>query len=146
MEIIISAFVSWFLAQAVKVVTTAFKYKKLTPYTFVASGGMPSSHTALVVSTAAAILLKEGINSPIAALSLVLGFIVIYDAMGVRRSVGEQAKQLSKLVEDFYHSDSMDNKQLFEKIGRILGHTPLEVAAGAILGILVAIAVSNMGC
>lgn len=142
MQVLLSAILAWFLAQLIKVLITAIKYRKMTLYTLVSSGGMPSSHTALVVSLTTSVAMVEGMDSILFAVCLAFSLVVMYDAAGVRRVVGEQGKKLSKLLDDFYEKDSIDNRQFSQRIGKILGHTPLEVLAGLVLGIATAFAVA----
>jgi hypothetical protein len=98
------------------------------------SGGMPSAHTATIVSASTAIGLQEGWGSAIYALSLIMAFIVMYDASGVRRSVGKQAKLLNNIIVDIYKNKHFEE----EKLKELIGHKPTEVVVGAILGILIA--------
>lgn len=141
------AICAWFMAQLCKVLFTYLLSKKIVLERFVGAGGMPSSHTALVCSLAIAIARKTGISSPEFAISVVLACIVMYDAMGVRRAAGEHAKVLNKLVFGFQiHAEETENKQddaISDELGEktlkeFLGHTPLEVLGGMLLGILVA--------
>lgn len=139
MEILTAAISAWILAQIIKVLITAIKYKKLTFYTLISSGGMPSSHTALVVALTTSVGLTAGIDTVAFAICTVFSLIIMYDATGVRRAVGEQGKKINKLLEAFYETNTIDNREFSEKIGEILGHTPLEVLAGLVLGILTAL-------
>ena len=109
------------------------KKKRLDLRSFVSSGGMPSSHTALVVALTTRVGLIEGIDSTFFAISLVFSLIVMYDAAGVRRAVGIQAQKLNELLDNFYDTHRINNRKLRE----ILGHTPLEVLGGLILGLLI---------
>ena len=102
----------------------------------VGAGGMPSSHTALVVSLAAGIALREGLDSDLFAVAVVLAGIVMYDAAGVRRAAGKQAKVINKLVREM----RVEHKVRDTRLKELLGHTPLEVLGGAVHGILVAYA------
>lgn len=97
---------------------------------------MPSSHTSFVTSLATAVGLVSGYESSEFALSLVLALVVMYDVMGVRRSVGKQAQILNAIIDDFqkHRKDPLNEERLKE----LIGHTPIEVFAGAILGILIA--------
>ena len=97
------------------------------------SGGMPSSHSALVVALATATGRIEGFGSTAFAIAVGLAVIVMYDAANVRRAAGQQAELLNRIVEDFYRDKHVDG----EKLKELLGHTPVEVAAGAVLGIVV---------
>lgn len=135
-SILFTSILAWFIAQLLKVIFVLIHDKKLDFYRLIGSGGMPSSHSAFVVSLAAGVALKDGIDSTAFAIAFVLAFVVMYDAAGVRRAAGQQAKILNQIVEKWETDD-------FEKKGKqlkeLLGHTPLEVFAGTILGILVAL-------
>ena len=94
---------------------------------------MPSSHSAVVTSIATMIGKTQGINSPIFALAVMFAFVVMYDAAGVRRAAGKQAKLLNKLVE----TPGLSNIQVQEKLVEVLGHTPMQVIVGAAIGVIV---------
>ena len=94
---------------------------------------MPSSHSAVVTGLATMIGKSEGINSPIFALSVVFAFVVMYDAAGIRRAAGKQAKILNKIIE----TPGLTGIQVSEKLVEVLGHTPTQVLVGAIIGIIV---------
>ena len=134
-EILISAIVSWFVAQTIKVLLVLIEDKKINFERFVGSGGMPSSHTSFVTAMATSVALNEGLSSPLFAVGATLALVVMYDASGVRRAAGKQAEILNKIVENF-------GRERLEITGgrlkELLGHTPLEVFAGAILGIAIA--------
>lgn len=128
------SFTSWFIAQSLKVIITLLTQKKLNLYRFVGSGGMPSSHSSMVMGLSTAIGLKEGWASVPYGFSLVFALVVMYDASGVRRAVGKQAIILNKMLED-----KNKNRQVQEgRLKELVGHTPIEVFAGALLGILIA--------
>lgn len=110
------------------IVTNKFNFKRI-----LGAGGMPSSHSAVAMSIATMIGKKEGIQSPIFALSIVFAFVVMYDAAGVRRAAGKQAKLLNKLVE----TPGLTNVEVQEKLVEVLGHTPVQVFVGAIIGVIV---------
>ena len=123
----------WFSIQTFKVIwdlvtTHKFNFKRI-----LGAGGMPSSHSAIVTSIAAMIAKTEGINSKLFALSVVLACVVMYDAAGVRRAAGKQAKLLNKIVE----TPGLSNIQVQEKLVEVLGHTPTQVFVGALIGIIV---------
>ena len=123
----------WFCIQLFKViwdlvVTHKFNFKRI-----LGAGGMPSSHSAVVTSIATMIGKTQGINSPIFALAVMFAFIVMYDAAGVRRAAGKQAKLLNKLVE----TPGLSNIQVQEKLVEVLGHTPMQVIVGATIGVTV---------
>ena len=129
-----ASFCSWFTAQALKVILTLIKEKKLDFYRFVGSGGMPSSHSAMVMGLSTDIGLKMGWDSLEYAVSIIFSLIIMYDASGVRRAVGKQAMILNQMIKDRQQNKQIEEKQLKE----LVGHTPIEVFAGAILGILIA--------
>lgn len=123
----------WICIQIFKVIwdlvtTHKFNFKRI-----LGAGGMPSSHSAVVTSIATMIGKTQGINSPIFALSVIFAFVVMYDAAGVRRAAGKQAKLLNKLVE----TPGLSNIEVQEKLVEVLGHTPTQVIVGAIIGIVV---------
>lgn len=127
-------FWGWFAAQFLKVIFTFICTKRFDFSRFVGSGGMPSSHSSLVTSLTTAIGLTEGFNSPVFALAFGFSCITMYDAAGVRYAVGEQAKILNQII-----SDIQNNAFREEKLKELVGHTPKEVIAGAILGIVIAV-------
>ena len=123
-------FFLWFGIQMFKVLYEYFKEGKWNVKRFMGAGGMPSSHSAVVVSLATLIGKYIGIDSPVFALSAVFAFITMYDAAGVRRAVGEQAHILNKVVKEY--KDMTPGEYLQEKTG----HTPVQVAAGALIGLV----------
>lgn len=135
-SILVTAILSWFVAQLLKMIFVLIRDKKLDFYRMVDSGGMPSSHSAFVVSLAVSVGLKEGFSSSLFAVSVVMALIVMYDAAGVRRAAGQQAKLLNQLVEK-WETDDIENRG--QKLKELLGHTPVEVFAGAVLGALIGI-------
>lgn len=135
-QILISAVVGWFLAQVIKFFLVLIEEKRINFERLVGSGGMPSSHSSFVTALTMSVALNEGVSSTYFAISLVLTMVVMYDASGVRRAAGEQAAILNKLVENFGREDlQVTGKRLKE----LLGHSHLEVIAGAALGIAVAV-------
>lgn len=123
----------WLCIQIFKVIwdlvaTHKFNFKRI-----LGAGGMPSSHSAVVTSIATMIGKTQGINSPIFALAVMFAFVVMYDAAGVRRAAGKQAKLLNKLVE----TPGLSNIQVQEKLVEVLGHTPMQVIVGAAIGVIV---------
>lgn len=135
-SVVVTCVLSWFIAQLIKVITSLVKDKRIDFRRFVGSGGMPSSHSSLVTALATSVGVLEGFNGTSFAISCVLALVVMYDAAGVRRAAGQQAKILNKIVEEWEHADfAKTDKRLKE----LLGHTPFEVFAGAILGIAIAL-------
>ena len=129
-----SAVCAWFVAQFLKTLIHTLLHKSFQAERLVGSGGMPSSHSATVCALSTAACVLYGADSPIFALSFIFAMIVMYDAIGVRRETGIQAKLLNdilKLFEDMGRNELSAN----EKLKEFVGHTPLQVLAGAILGI-----------
>ena len=132
-------FTAWLLAQVSKTIINFILMKEFKAERLWGAGRMPSSHSALVCSALVATGREVGTRSPMFALAFVLAAIVMYDAMGVRRAAGEQAKVLNQLLFDWMD----ENKQLFpnakqtKELKEMLGHTPIEVLSGALLGIVV---------
>lgn len=127
---------AWFLAQSIKFFLYYFKNKKFDFRKMIDSGGMPSSHTAFTVSLATIVGIHNGFSSDVFAISVVFSLIVMADAAGVRRAAGKQAAVLNKLV------NSSGHIQLDKQLKELLGHTPVEVLAGAALGIITGIALN----
>lgn len=127
---ILAAVLAWAIAQGTKIVLTFFQKDKLDLSRIYGSGGMPSSHSALVMALSFHLGKNYGFDSPYFAIAIVLAMVVMYDAAGVRRAAGKQAALLNLLT---YNHELAPKEQLKE----LLGHTPLEVIAGAILGIVV---------
>jgi len=123
---------AWFTVQIFKLLADCVVNRRINFRRFVETGGMPSSHSAVVSSLMTAIGLSEGFNSPIFAVSFVFSFIVMYDAAGVRRAAGKQAAILNQLI----HSKQV-KVDTNEKLKELLGHTPIQVFVGAIYGIVV---------
>ena len=124
---------TWFCIQVFKVVWDLVTTKKFNFKRILGAGGMPSSHTAIVVSLSVLIGKEYGFNSPIFALSMIFAFIVMYDAAGVRRAAGKQARLLNKIVE----TPGLSDLEVQERLVEVLGHTPFQVIVGAIIGIIV---------
>lgn len=135
-SILFTAVLSWFVAQVLKVIGVIIKYKRIDFSRFVGSGGMPSSHTSLVMSLSTAVGLTEGFTSTVFAVSVIMSLVVMYDAAGVRRAAGQQARILNKMVEEWENKNFTDTDK---KLKELLGHTPVEVFAGALLGIGIAL-------
>jgi len=135
--IFFSAAAGWLIAQILKTAIHTFFAKRFVAERLIGSGGMPSSHSATVCALATASCVKYGAGSFEFAISLILALIVMYDAMGVRRETGIQAKLINEIMDAF---EDMGREELStdEKLKEFVGHTPLQVLAGAILGILIA--------
>ncbi len=133
-HILVSAVLAWAAAQIIKTFLVYRKTKELDLERLFGSGGMPSSHTAFVVAMATSAAIVEGLASSTFALSFILASIVMYDAAGVRQAAGQQARVLNRLIKQLRSEHIMVERELKE----LLGHTPLEVLAGAVLGFLIA--------
>ena len=128
-------FFLWFGIQLFKLIYDLFTTKKFNFKRIMGAGGMPSSHSAVVTSLATLIGKYEGVTSPIFALSVIFSFIVMYDAAGIRRAAGKQAKLLNKIIE----TPGLTTVQVQERLVEVLGHTPVQVFVGAIIGIIVGV-------
>jgi len=130
-KVILAIIFAGFGTQLVKLVLIWFKHKALTWHDLIVTGGMPSSHSAFVVSLATIIYLVEGASTAF-AISLVFAFVVIRDAFGVRRSVGREGQAIQKLLK--LH-------KIKSKFHYAMGHTPLQVSIGSILGFIISLGV-----
>ena len=131
-RIIGSILLAWFVAQSLKVFLGIFREKRFNFKWFVETGGMPSSHAASVASLATAVGLSSGFNSPLFAVASLVALVIMFDAQGVRRNTGKQAEVLNKMMDDIYLKHEIQEDRLKE----LLGHTPIEVMTGALLGII----------
>jgi acid phosphatase family membrane protein YuiD len=139
--VFLSAISSWFLAQLIKVSIAALRSNRcprrnLIKAFFFETGGMPSSHAALVTAMALAVALRDGFSSDLFVLSFFFAMVVIRDAVGVRRSSGLQAKTLNVLGKQAAEKWGIE----YQPVKEVFGHTPLEVAVGALLGLFMACA------
>ncbi len=137
-SIIATSVLAWFIAQLLKVIFALIGEKKIDFSRFIGAGGMPSSHSAFVTSLATSVGRKLGFNSSEFAISFALALIVMYDASGVRRAAGNQARILNNLIKQWATNDP---NFVEEKLKELLGHTPFEVMIGALLGVAIALAV-----
>ena len=138
-RIFVSAVLGWFIAQVLKTIIHLFLTKQFVAERMIGSGGMPSSHSATVCALATATGMVYGGGSFEFAIAVILAIIVMHDAMGVRRETGIQAKVINEMLEVFTNMGKKMSAE--EKLKEFVGHTPLQVLAGAILGILIAVMV-----
>lgn len=138
-KILICAAIAWATAQILKTIIHAIVNKSLDPRRLFGDGGMPSAHSATVTSVALSCGFICGFDSPTFGLALIFAFIVMHDAMGVRLETGKQAKVLNDLMEIFYTEGTYE-----QKLKEFVGHTPLQVISGFVLGIIVACALFLM--
>lgn len=134
-KILITTLSAWLIAQIFKVVIGIIRQKKFDFRWFVGTGGMPSAHAAGASCLATAIGLEYGFNSVSFALATSFAIVVMFDAQGVRRATGRQARILNKITEDIYWQGRINERRLRE----LVGHTPVEVIAGFILGVIIAL-------
>jgi len=125
---------SWLIAQAIKIIFNVIREKRFNFSWVITTGGMPSAHAASVSTLATYIGLKLSFSSALFALSAIVALIAMFDAQTWRRSIGTQAKILNAIVDDVYAGRKVEEKKLRE----LIGHTPIEVFVGAVLGILIA--------
>jgi uncharacterized protein len=134
-KFLLAPIVAWTIAQAAKVIYTSVRQRRLNLRVLAETGGMPSSHAAIVMGLTASVGKYAGPSSAAFAIALIFSFVVMYDAAGLRRAAGRQAEILNRLVEDLVHMRGVQEAKLRE----LLGHTPVEVLVGALLGIAVGI-------
>lgn len=131
---LIAGLTAWFIAQVIKIPLDYFRTRKWNWALIFTSGGMPSSHSSLMTATTLAIALYYGWDHPAFALGVAITMIVTYDAAGVRQQAGIHAQRINVLFEELLKGHPISDKDLRE----VLGHTPLEVTGGILLGIVVA--------
>ncbi|MDD4067123.1 MAG: divergent PAP2 family protein [Clostridia bacterium] len=125
----------WLLIQIWKFLYDMIKVKKVNLKRLLGAGGMPSSHSAVVTALATLVGVNEGFNTPIFAITVFFSLIVIYDACGVRRAAGKQARILNQIINNKNLAANVVN----EKLTELLGHTPFEVLVGSVIGIAYAL-------
>lgn len=136
-KILLIAVAAWAAAQVLKLLVSMAVYHEFDITYLTTGGGMPSSHSALVCACASATAFESGLSSPVFAVAAVLAFIVMYDAAHVRLETGKQAKVLNQLIRNLGES----RPEEFEaELKELIGHTPLQVAVGAALGVAIGVA------
>jgi acid phosphatase family membrane protein YuiD len=140
-QVLVSAVAAWMVAQFLKTLIDMALNKNFNPERLVGSGGMPSSHSSTVCALTTAASYRYGVGSFEFAICFVLSMIVMYDAMGVRRETGKQAKLLNSILLE--NPLKLKGELIQETLKEYVGHTPLQVAAGALLGILLALFISQ---
>jgi len=130
---LLAPLVAWTIAQAAKLLLTSYRQRRLNLRVLAQTGGMPSSHSAIVMGLTTAVGKYAGVTSAPFAIALIFTFVVMYDAAGLRRAAGRQAEVLNRLVEDLVHMRGVQELRLRE----LLGHTPFEVIVGAAIGLVV---------
>ena len=137
-RILLAAFLAWAVAQVSKTFIDLIQQRRLILSRLVSSGGMPSSHSALVTGLATAAGRVSGLGSATFAIAVVVASIVMYDAAGVRRAVSIQARILNQMIDELFEGKPLAEKRLRE----LIGHTPIQVFVGALLGICIGILVT----
>lgn len=127
---------AWVFSCVLKGFLVWFKDKKLDMARFMGPGGMPSSHSTIVTALAICVGIKSGFDSTEFVICCVLALVVMYDASGIRRAAGQQAKMINMIIDTWEETDPLE-KQI--RLKELLGHTPLEVIAGACLGAVIAV-------
>lgn len=135
-KMIIAPAFGFLVAQVIKVIGYALREKRINFKLFVETGGMPSSHMATATALSAIVGLEMGFSSSAFALALAFNIYVMYDAAGVRRAAAKQAEILNAIIDDLYKEKGIKEG----RVGELLGHTPIEVIAGAVLGIAIGMA------
>lgn len=149
-RVLFAAVLGWFFAQVAKSLFTLLFTRKWNPERLWGAGGMPSAHSSMVCALTVSMARFHGINTPFFALSIMFAFVTMYDAMGVRREAGEHAKLLNKYLNELELSkadkngDGIPDERADEiELKEFIGHTPLEVLGGVLLGIIIGILVPN---
>ncbi len=144
-RVLIAALLGWFVAQGAKVVISIIKTKKFDPERLNGAGGMPSSHSCMVTALTVSIGMTAGMASPEFALAVIFTFVTLYDAMGVRWQAGLHARLLNKYMRElFLIKKPQDEEEITDEpadLKEYLGHRPIEVLVGVLLGILIAMTV-----
>jgi acid phosphatase family membrane protein YuiD len=132
--VLVAGLLAWAIAQLLKVPIEYLQTHRWNWALFVQAGGMPSSHSALIVGITHGIGLSVGFGTPLFALAFAMAMIVIYDATGIRRQAGKHAELINAMINDLASGHPLKEEQLRE----VLGHTPLEALGGILLGLIVA--------
>ncbi|MGB4594618.1 MAG: divergent PAP2 family protein [Anaerolineaceae bacterium] len=139
----IAGLLAWFLAQGLKPLFNYFSAHKWDWMLIISPGGMPSSHSALMTAVTISIGMTVGWGTPLFALSLAISGVVVYDAMGVRRQAGIQAKRINKLVEEVFNKTA-STEYVIENLREIIGHSPAEAVGGVAFGMTIALIVCQL--
>ena len=129
--------VSWVVCQSLKVLLAVRRRRHFDVRWFLGTGGMPSAHSAGVASLAMAVGLRAGFETALFAVALIFALVTMFDAQGVRRAAGRQAVVLNKIMDELYAQGQVNQQRVME----LLGHTPVEVIVGGLLGCVIAVLV-----
>lgn len=135
-QVLVITVIAWVTAQCIKVFLGIIRERRFNFRWFIGTGGMPSSHAAGATALATTCGLSSGFDSTVFALSAVFALVTMFDAQGVRRATGEQAEILNKILDDIYWKGKVEADRLKE----LIGHTPIQVFIGALIGLLIALA------
>ncbi len=138
--VLIAVSIAWLIAQVSKPFLQYLREREWNWSWFFSAGGMPSTHSAIIVAATTALGMLEGVASPEFAFGVAVSMVVLYDAAGVRRQAGEHARVINAIIEDLAHGHPLKEENLKE----LLGHTPGEVAIGVLVGLVVAVVVVTM--
>ena len=130
-----AALLSWLVAQTIKVALAVRRKHRFDVRWFLGTGGMPSAHSAGVSSLAVGVGLRVGFETALFAVALMLALVTMFDAQGVRRAAGRQAIVLNQIVDEIYARGEISQQKVME----LLGHTPVEVLVGALIGCFMAV-------
>ena len=131
-KVLLVPLVAWLTAQALKVIVALIRDRRLDFSYIISMGGMPSSHTTLVCALTTTIAVLYGLSSPLFAIAAIFAVIVMYDAAGVRKEVSNQSTLLNRMLDELFKGQP----EFEERLKELIGHTKLEVLAGALLGIV----------
>lgn len=138
-QVLITACISWLVAQVLKTIIDYWCHGQLSVERLYGNGGMPSSHSSTVCALAAGAAHAYGLGSFEFAISFILAAVVMVDAMGVRRETGKQSQLLNMILEhDFFQTHFATPEMIEMSLKEFIGHTPLQVLCGAVLGVVVA--------
>lgn len=134
-RVLLATVAAWVVAQSIKVLLAARRQRRFDVRWFLGTGGMPSAHSAGVAALAVGVGLQLGFHTAGFAVATMFALVTMFDAQGVRRSAGRQAVVLNKIIDEVYMSGQFKEEHLKE----LIGHTPVEVVAGAVTGCLIAV-------
>ena len=138
----LSAFCSWMIAQAAKLVAALIATRRIDFSYFVSTGGMPSAHSAMVTGLATSVGLTEGFDTAVAMIAVSFAAVTMFDAAGVRHAAGHQAAVLNQIIDELFHKHRLSEERLKE----LLGHTRFEVFCGLLIGVFTAIGICAHFC
>jgi acid phosphatase family membrane protein YuiD len=136
--VLLTGVIAWTIASLLKLPVEYLLHHRWNWALVISTGGMPSTHSALMAGTTVALGLFEGFDSPVFALGVAISMVVLYDAAGVRRQAGIHASRINMLVQEIFQGKPIPAGELSEELKEMLGHSPAEVAVGTLLGVATA--------